>query len=239
MNLDFFLELLFPPKCPGCLEILKPDEKASGFCRDCLKGVSFISSNYCLKCGLLLDDAKKIYCRSCEQMGKMFDSARSTYLYKSVMKDAMYQFKYGNMRDFGATFARDMARLHGAEIMKHKPQVVIPVPMYRKKQNKRGYNQAEVLAKALAKELRLPVDANYIRRIVDTVPMKELGRSGRIENLENAFQIRDCSVQYDRIILVDDIYTTGSTVDAITKVLKDVGKVSEVYVMTACSGRSD
>lgn len=239
MNLNFFLNLLFPPKCPGCMEILKPDERVNGFCRDCLKGISFISSNYCLKCGLSLADTKKTYCRSCEQMGKTFDLARSVYLYKGVMKDAMYQLKYGNMRDFGTTFAKDMAGFHGAEIMKYRPQVVIPVPMYRKKQKKRGYNQAEVLAKALAKELRLPVDANYIRRIVDTVPMKELGRSGRIENLENAFQIRNCGVQYDRVILVDDIYTTGSTVNAVAKVLKDVGKVSEVYVMTACSGRSD
>lgn len=239
MDLDFFSKLLFPPKCPGCLEVLKPDERAAGFCRECVKKVSFISSQYCLKCGLKLKKGESsTYCRSCTEHSKDFDVARSTYLYKGVVKDAMYSFKYDNMRSFAEMFARDMARLHGREIMLNAPQVIIPVPMYKKKQRKRGYNQAEVLAKALGKCLSLPVDSGYIVRIEDTLPMKELGRSGRVENLENAFQIANSSVKYERVILVDDIYTTGSTLEAVTRVVKRAG-VNGVYCMTACGGISD
>ena len=88
---------------------------------------------------------------------------------------------------------------------------------------KRGYNQAELIAKELGKNLGIKVDGNYLKRVVNTRPQKEMSRSERKKNMEKAFKISNSVVKYRKIILVDDIYTTGSTVDACAKVLLAAG----------------
>ena len=110
---------------------------------------------------------------------------------------------------------------------------MIPVPMYRRKERKRGYNQAALLAKTLADIMKLDYVPDMVRRVVNTRPQKELSDVGRENNLKNAFQVSDNIVQYKHVLLVDDIYTTGSTAEAVAEELCKAG-VGKVYFLAAC-----
>ena len=115
-------------------------------------------------------------------------------------------------------------------------EVLVPVPLHRRKLIKRGYNQAEILAKRLSEQLLIPMDNKILIRTRNTVPLKELNEKERITNLKSAFQTDEIKLKYKRIILVDDIYTTGSTIDECAWTLLRNG-AEEVYFITACIGR--
>lgn len=150
------------------------------------------------------------------------------------MKKAMYRFKYSNRRSYARVFADYIMKYFGQWINRKQIDAIIPVPMYYKKQRVRGYNQAQVLANELAKRTHIPMVTDYVIRDKNTIPMKKLDDTARRLNLENAFKIRKSSVLLKKVLLVDDIYTTGATVDAISKQLKLAG-VKEIYCITVCS----
>lgn len=129
-----------------------------------------------------------------------------------------------------------MEKYLGEFIRRVSPDVLVPVPLHRKKLKSRGYNQAACLARALGKNLGLPMDEKLVKRIRNTAPMKRLNPTERQNNLKKAFIIGRNDVKlYDRVILVDDIYTTGTTLDEIAALLK-AGGVSEVYCVTLACG---
>ena len=123
----------------------------------------------------------------------------------------------------------------GRMIRMWSPDVIIPVPIHISKYKERGFNQAGLIAQALGRAMQIPVDEEYLVRIVKTQPMKELSNRERIKNLQNAFQVREKVVRYRKVLIVDDIYTTGATFDACAAVLKDAG-VSQVYGISLCVG---
>ena len=100
---------------------------------------------------------------------------------------------------------------------------------------KRGYNQAELIANELSQMTHIPVDSDILKRVVNTTPQKELNDKERAKNLKNAFQVNEYIVQYKKIVLVDDIYTTGATLDACAKALKEAG-AEKIYFVAACIG---
>ena len=116
-----------------------------------------------------------------------------------------------------------MADRCGRMIRMWSPDVIIPVPIHISKYKERGFNQAGLIAQALGRAMQIPVDEEYLVRIVKTQPMKELSNRERIKNLQNAFQVREKVVRYRKVLIVDDIYTTGATFDACAAVLKDAG----------------
>lgn len=129
-----------------------------------------------------------------------------------------------------------MGKYLGDFIRSVSPDVMVPVPLHKKKLSKRGYNQAACLARVLGKNMQLPVDEKLVKRVRNTAPMKRLNPAERQNNLKKAFNIGRNDVKlYDRIILVDDIYTTGTTLDEIAALLKSHG-VSEVYCVTLACG---
>ena len=113
--------------------------------------------------------------------------------------------------------------------------MILPVPMYRKKQKKRGYNQAEILAREVGKHLDIPVRTDLVRRIRNTKPQKDMTLQMRRKNLRDAFGVSSELTGCGNILLIDDIYTTGSTIDAIAKILKQRG-AGKIYFLTACTG---
>ena len=135
----------------------------------------------------------------------------------------MYRFKYANKREYVTFYAEEAYHLHGAWIKAKGIEVILPVPMYRKKERKRGYNQAAVFARSLGKISGIPVDQTLLSRVRNTVPQKELNDKERRKNLEEAFVVSRRPVPYHSVLLVDDIYTTGSTVDAIAEILRAEG----------------
>ena len=215
----FITELLFPPRCPGCDIILTAAERKKGFCKNCLKNIKIVGNITCMKCGRPLKDTTAEYCSTCAKTTHIFDKGYATFQYFGPMKSAMYRLKYSNKRCYCRTFAKYTAMLYRNEFSKQNFDAIIPVPMYKKKEKSRGYNQASVIATALSKEFNIPILSNYICRIVDTKPMKGLNPLERKENIQNAFKLSENTIQLNKVLIVDDIYTTGSTMDAISAAL--------------------
>ena len=234
---DLFKELLYPPRCMVCGEVLSLREKRYGLCARCKPSVTVIKDPFCMKCGKKLSDRSLEYCEDCEETGKnrFFSAGRGIYLYDGVMREVMYRFKYKNKRYYADYFARQARRLYQRWINDIAPDIILPVPMYRGKMRKRGYDQAKCFATALSKVFDIKVGKGILSRVRSTKPQKGLSGAQRRLNLKNAFHVRGNLVQSQRILLVDDIYTTGSTVDAAAEALKNAGAAS-VCCMYICVG---
>jgi len=237
---------LFPPRCLVCDEILEPEESKKGIHLACENKLYPIYGAVCMHCGRPFGDrnAKKQklyentreYCFDCE--GRRFSSitqGKSLYLYKGAIKKSMYRFKYSNKREYATYFAQQAVKQYGNWMQKNGIEVIVPVPMYPQKQRRRGYNQAESFAKELGRLTGLPVDTRCVRRVEDTKPQKTLDPTQRKNNLKNAFQTGKNVVQYTCAMVVDDIYTTGSTAEAVAQELIKQG-TRKVYLLTVCIG---
>ena len=147
----------------------------------------------------------------------------------------MYRFKYSNKREYADFYAKEAVRIYGDWIRRKQIEAIVPVPMYRLKEKGRGYNQAAVFARTLGEKMNLPVEKRMVKRIRNTTPQKELNDVERKINLKKAFQLVPNIVKYKKILLVDDIYTTGSTVEAVAHELMRCG-VEQVFFLTLCTG---
>ena len=230
------ISMLYPGRCPGCDSVIGFNQVSyRGFCQECVDKIIRVGRNYCMRCGKQIKMDSDEYCIDCKKKKHSFTEARTTFVYTGRMKNAMYRFKYANRRCYSGTFVSEMLRANGKWIKYINPDVIIPVPMYKKKQRKRGYNQAEVLAKELSKATGIPMEKDFVVRKRDTIPMKNLHKaSQRKANLFDAFKINKNGVKFNRILLVDDIFTTGATFDNVAKVLQSYCK--EVYCVSVCAG---
>ncbi len=194
-----------------------------------------IGEPVCKKCGKPIARAQEEYCADCRRKTHPFRQGKAVFAYRKEMKVSMYRFKYANRREYADFYAKEAGRQYEKWISRHEIEAIVPIPMYRGKKRLRGYNQAEVFAKKLGKELRLPVEGRLIERIRNTTPQKELNDRQRKDNLKGAFQLRTNIVKYKKLLLVDDIYTTGSTMDAVAGALID-GGAEQIYFLCICVG---
>ena len=141
----------------------------------------------------------------------------------------MYRFKYSNKREYADFYAKEAVRIYGDWIRRKQIEAIVPVPMYRWKEKGRGYNQAAVFARTLGEKMNLPVEKRMVKRIRNTTPQKELNDVIMSLNLDSEV------VKYRKILIVDDIYTTGSTIDAVAEVLLQAG-VDEIYFLCISIG---
>lgn len=220
-----------------CDDILYDKDKKQRpiLCKSCVPQISFIYQPVCFKCGKPLESATEELCHDCTDKNFEFKRGVAAFSYSKAMKKSMYGFKYNNRREYGDFYAKSIWEFGDRIISGWDCDVMIPVPLHIKRQRKRGYNQATVLAKALEKYLKLPVDDKFLIRVKNTVPQKELETKERKNNIEKAFQTSSNVIKYRKVILVDDIYTTGATINECAKVLKKAG-VQEVYYVAACIG---
>ena len=237
---EHLCSLLFPERCPVCDEILEPEEKEIGIHPACKSKLYPVKGAVCMHCGRPFGDINpKEYCYECVRKGydrqSCITQAKALYLYKGVIKTAMYRFKYSNKREYARYFAHVAEWGYGKWLRQTGIEAIVPVPMYRGKQRKRGYNQAESFARELSKITGVPVKTNLVKRIVDTKPQKGLDEKERRNNLKNAFQKSEFVVQYRCVLVVDDIYTTGATAEAVAHELIKLG-VYRVYLLTVCTG---
>lgn len=238
------LDLLYPPVCIFCGEILggKSYEKKSKtlfpdmLCPACRKTYPPIKEPVCMKCGKRLETELEEYCFDCEKKEFTFHRNCSIYPYEERIRDAMHNLKYKNAKRNGEFFGIEMARQLGEWILSLEVETLIPIPLHKKRQRLRGYNQSEVIARALSRQLGIPVVGDVLIRQEDTKPQKELSQKERKINVKNAFKISKNDIQYGKVLLIDDIYTTGATLEAAAQVLRKSG-VDDVYCATACIGR--
>lgn len=231
------LQIFFPKTCPVCEEIL---EKHREICSKCEEKLQFVREPKCKKCGKPFEgtgEMQKIreYCGDCTKRMHFYEFGMAVFLYNDDIKESIYRFKYHNQRTYADFYGNAMAHRYGKTIKDLGIQALIPVPISRKKKTIRGYNQAELMARSLGRELNIPVDNEILERNRNTVPQKELNFEERRNNLKNAFKISRNGIEYNKILMVDDIYTTGSTIDACATALKNAG-VREVYFISLSIG---
>ena len=219
------VSLLFPIRCPVCDEAVK--RKDGRICRGCRNRLEEIEEPFCLSCGRPLPEEKAEYCTDCACKKHNYIRGRALYEYGSVA-ESIYRFKYGGRREYAGFFGREMAEKLGGFIRKVSPDALVPVPLNRKRFGRRGYNQAQLLAEVMGAELGIPVYTHLAVRIRDTLPQKELNVQERQNNLKRAFKIIENDVKLSTIIMIDDIYTTGSTMDALAEAFLQSG-VKNVY----------
>ena len=224
----------FPAVCPICGKIPDGGRKICGECR---KDIVVIGNPKCVKCGKPLMSEERLYCNDCSRKKHFFEKGASVFEYSGVFRESLYRFKYGNAREYADFYGSVAADIYGRTVIGWKIHVIIPVPMYYRKEIKRGYNQAQVFAKSLSRYTHIGINEKCLIRKKNTLPQKELSDEMRKENLFKAFGVdKDQMSGCKNVLLVDDIYTTGSTIDACAKVLLAAG-AERVYFICISAGK--
>lgn len=164
-----------------------------------------------------LADTETEYCQNCRKHRSFVAEGRSLFVYRGAVQKSMYRFKYANRRRYARFLAEEAMQRWENWMREKRIEAIVPVPMYSKKERYRGYNQAALFGRALSEKMDIPCIPRLMIRVKDTRPQKELNGRERENNVKNAFQSSDNVVKYKRILIVDDIYTTGSTVEAVAE----------------------
>ena len=226
-----FLDMLYPGRCPVCHDIAVPG--GSRICNVCREKLKPITGPRCFRCSKPLKREEQEYCKDCRKT-RLFDQGIGIFPYGSVLQESLFKLKYGKRQEYGSFYGQ-IAAVYSREIIRNwGVEIIIPIPLHRKRMEKRGYNQAELIAEALGKTLCIPVDSRLMKRKVNTRPQKELDYRERKQNMKNAFFLKGEN-RYRRILLVDDIYTTGSTIEAAAELLKRNG-AENVFFLTIAMG---
>ena len=228
---DLFLELIFPRRCAVCDCVLAWGQKE--ICEECRPRLQYSDGNVCLKCGKPVKQEEE-YCYDCRKNTHYFKQGASLFTYEYI-RASLYKFKYSGRKEYAGFYGKQMAYRMEEKRRLWKPEALVPVPIHRKKLRKRGYNQAELIARELAEYWKIPVISNLVVRCKNTRPMKEVVGTDRQNNLKKAFKLGVNDVKLNTIIIIDDIYTTGSTIDAVSKICLEAG-ISNIYFLTVSIG---
>ncbi len=203
-------------------------------CRQCAAKPQYIVEPRCRRCGKQLMGDGQEFCADCQRRRHVYDYGYALYDYQSMRK-SVYRFKYGGRCEYAAFYAQEICRWLSHEILLMDADAIIPVPIHPSRLRCRGYNQAELVAAELSRLTGIPMYDKLVQRSRKTVPQKELTIQERQNNLKKAFNISTNVVKLNKTILIDDIYTTGSTLDAVALELKRHG-VKSVYFIALCIG---
>lgn len=229
------LDLLFPPRCPVCDRIIQFGK--GDICGDCLKKaepIRTVREPVCMKCGKPLEEEEE-YCFDCKKKRHLYIQGIGVFEYRDAAA-SIYRFKYGGRQEYAAFFGRYMARKLEGRIRQWGAEALVPVPIHSSRRRQRGYNQAELLAREVSARTGVPVRCDIVARKKKTMPQKHLDGVQRQNNLKKAFKILRNDVKLNTIVIIDDIYTTGSTVDAMTAALQEAG-VKNIYCAVLAIGR--
>ena len=232
------LRAVYPRRCPSCRGAVSPDLL---ICPDCAGAFKPIKPPFCLRCGRhTREDAE--YCSECESKKHSYVSGIAVFEYDRRMKRSMSDFKFNGWKENADYYVYEALRLHSDDIAAFMPDILVPVPIHRSKLAYRGYNQAGILAEGIGRGLGIRVVDDLLIRNKKTKAQKQLGAQNRGANLENAFVCdtdrygrEDISGSFRRVMLVDDIYTTGSTMEGCTRALLDAG-VRQVGILSIAAG---
>lgn len=236
--LEKLCEAVFPSNiyCICCGSMIDGTRPYS-ICDECAGKLHWINGAVCEKCGKALPkNYRGRYCYDCMSGEHRFKKAYSCFTYGLHEREMILDFKYNGRGYIGKKFGDMMYDRILCENL--AIDVIIPVPLYATREKQRGYNQSEVMAGRLGERLGIPMRADLLHRIQETSFLRSLNPAERAYTLEGAFSVETYGKNYLReknILLIDDIYTTGATVDECSKMLKEAG-AGDVYVMTLASG---
>lgn len=236
--LEKALEIVFPSSiyCISCGSVIDASRDYA-LCDNCMEHFHWVGEKTCEKCGKILDvNERRDVCHDCRNFEHDFDKGFTCVQYGLLERGVLMDFKYKGKSYIGRKLGELLYDRIQLEDIQYN--LVVPVPMHQKRQNERGYNQAAVMAAELAKKAKVDYAPELLKRKAETQPMKGLGAFERRENLKNIFEVspkNHYTIAGKNILLIDDIYTTGSTLDACSRVLKDAG-AAKVYGLTFACG---
>lgn len=216
------VDWLFPPECIGC------GREGVLICSDCWHGVVRANLNSCIYCGAQLPN--RGVCARCEHLPHAIDELRYLAAYQDVMRTAIHRLKYE--RDLGIALELADMLTQIVQATNWQIDLIIPVPLSEKRKAQRGYNQAALLAYPLSLQLHLPENTKGLVRIHETRSQVNLNFQERQENVQGAFSADPTIVKDKTILLVDDVFTTGATINAAASALREAGS-KRVYALTA------
>ena len=230
------LDMLYPRSCIGC-GALSP-ETFRYVCWDCWSDTARVEPPFCKLCGDPVAGAvdHDFTCYACSAEKPSFDAARSATRYDGVVGEALRLLKYEKALWLAPDMAELLHNCLSAEFPGRTFDLVVPVPLHHVRRRERGYNQSAVLARELGRRIRCQTMPGMLRRIRPTTTQTNLTAPQRLSNVKNAFQSRRANwLAGRRVLLVDDVMTTGATVNACAKALKEGGAMA-VHVLTVARG---
>ncbi len=227
-SLNSISQLLYPRRCVLCDVPLHKNELYS--CGSCRPNIKFITGNTCTKCGRILMSRFDFVCPRCLNARHFFDEAAAPFAYGGEIRASIARFKYRGRAEYAEFYAKAIYAYAKKRIEAWGAEVLIPVPVHESRLQKRGYNQAYLIARELEKLTGIPVDNSLVKRIKKTTAQKELTAAQRRSNLEAAFSYISEKSPPKSAIIIDDIFTTGSTANALGGLLRSKG-CERIYVL--------
>lgn len=210
---NFVTELFFPAYCVGC------GKEEEWLCANCEEKITKINSSFCIKCNMLTIGHR--LCDRCCKNSSLKGVLMLGYYNDEVLKEAIWEFKYNFVKEMGPVLAKLLAK-HIKDKEEFKDSIFLSVPLNKKRENWRGFNQSEVLAEELAKNFNNFFEKNALKKVKETKNQMKLTRKERAENVLGAFEARR-TFSGKKVFLVDDVITTGSTLEECAKELKKAG----------------
>ncbi len=226
-------DIIFPSRCVICGIVLYNNEIIY-ICPECLSRVSFVKTPFCSCCGLpfVNYEGTDHLCGECVSSKQYFSLARSLGEFKQPLMDVIHRFKYKGEISVGETLGRLMAEFEYNSFDPGEYSLILPVPLHLKRLKERGFNQSVILAREVAKKNSIPLDFRTLKRTIHTKPQTGLGRKQRSANVKGSFIVTDRGkIDGKSVVLIDDVYTTGSTVRECARILLENG-AEKVAVLT-------
>lgn len=237
VHVDVGLAFLYPETCQIC-HLGRATAREGFVCSRCTAQVHFIRPPFCERCGLPYpgDITTPFECTNCREMELHFSFARSAVVAHTVVREVIHRYKYQRALWFEEFLAGFLLHEAVPVIKGQNWDVIVPIPLHPLKSREREFNQAERMAVHLGAAAKIPVNTKLIRRIRPTATQTRLTRQQRAANMRGAFAMRhDARLHGERIILVDDVFTTGATTSACAQVLRAAG-AGDVCVWTIARG---
>jgi len=236
-RIDWLFDWLYPPRCRACRgRILGRD--AEYFCEHCREHIQLVGHPLCNVCGRPFPDASgdDHECGVCLERPPQFIAARAWACYPREddhpLREVVQKFKYARKVSLGRPLGRLMARGCQEFLREIDADVIVPVPLYPKRLRWRGFNQSVLLAREVSRAYGIPMDPFLLQRRRETAAQTRLAEEERRRNVRGAFKLDpDRPIRGKRVLIVDDVYTSGATVNECSRTLKQ-GGAKEIYVLT-------
>lgn len=227
------LDLILPPRCISCGKIVSEE---NGLCPECFSRITFISKPYCRRCGLPFADSvpadKNMLCPECLKAKKsLIGMSRSAVKYDEHSKNTILALKFMDKTENAAIFAKWL-KIAGKDIFESGADLLVPVPLHYRRLVARRYNQSALLAAELSKLTGLEISCSSLVKHKPTKPQASVSGEERIKNVKGVFSVKNPdAVRGRHVVLIDDVYTTGSTVRECAAALHEAG-AAEIDALT-------
>lgn len=235
--LKAMINLFYPLRCQVCGVGLEPDNKRH-ICLNCYKEIRINAPPFCIKCGrpIKIKGSKQLDCHNCKNRSFYFNRAWAACKYENVIKECLHSFKYKRKLHLLRLLSELMHNFTKEFIEIDKIDLLCAVPLSRSKLREREFNQSQLLAEEIAKKFNKKISKNNLRKVVPTPAQAKLKRDERLSNLKNVFKIKEPSLFKGKsILLIDDVFTTGSTMNECSRVLKETG-AKKIYGLVLARG---